>query len=161
MSQVDAVASRRTSNGADRHALLGSGGQAREDLPGELLGSAPGYALTARLAPRNGLVRVYLAQALLASGGEANARAALKQLRIAEPTEGGRTLLHRLKARAYAALGDLKRAELETAEAALRAGDLNLAIAKAKRLVKRFRKGSPGWLRANDILNTAKRLKRL
>ena len=128
---------------------------------GRVKEAARAYATAARLAPGNGLVRLFLAQALLASGGRANAKAALKQLRMAERTEGGRPMLHRLKARAYAALGDTARAELETAEAALRMGDLDLAIAKAKRLVKRFRKGSPGWLRANDILNTAKRLKKL
>ena len=70
-------------------------------------------------------------------------------------------MLFRLKARAWAALGDVRQAELATAEAALGMGDFNLAISKAKRLLREFRKGSPGWLRANDILNTAKRLKRL
>ena len=119
------------------------------------------YERAVELAPRNALLRLYLAQALLAAGGKANAQKALKQLRAAQWAEGDRPMLFRLKARAWAALGDVRQAELATAEAALGMGDFNLAISKAKRLLREFRKGSPGWLRANDILNTAKRLKRL
>ncbi len=119
------------------------------------------YARAVALAPRNALLRLYLAQALLSAGGRANAQKALKQLRAARRVEGERPMLHRLMARAWAELGDVRKAELETAEAALGMGDIDLAIIKAKRLLRKFRKGSPGWLRANDILNTAKRFKRL
>ncbi len=118
------------------------------------------FAQAARLAPRNGLIRLQLAQAQLAAGGTANARAALKQLTAARATEGGRPMLHRLKARAHATLGNIALAELETAEAALAAGDIDLAVRKARRLVKREKKGTPVWRRANDILNTARRMKR-
>ena len=119
------------------------------------------YRRAVALAPRNALLRLYLAQALLSAGGKANAKAALKQLRAARGAEGDRPMLHRLMAQAWATLGDVRRAELETAEAALGMGDVDLAIAKAKRLLRKFPKGSPGWLRANDILNAAKRFKRL
>ena len=118
------------------------------------------YRQAVALAPRNALLRLYLAQALLSAGGKANAKAALRQLRAARGVEGDRPMLHRLMARAWAELGDVRRAELETAEAALGMGDLDLAIAKSKRLLRKFPKGSPGWLRANDILNAAKRFKR-
>lgn len=112
------------------------------------------------LAPRNDLMRVELAQALLASNDKNAARAALKQLQAARRTEGGRPTLHRLMAQAWARLGNIPQAELETAEAALRSGDLGLAMRKARQLMKKFKKGSPGWLRANDILTTASRLKK-
>ena len=136
-----------------RGQVLLEAGRARE--------AVKAYARAVALMPRNALLRLYLAQALLSAGGRANAQEALKQLRTAQRLEGGRPMLHRLKARAWATLGNVKQAELETAEAALGMGDLNLAISKAKRLLRKFRKGSPGWLRANDILNTAKRFKRL
>ena len=119
------------------------------------------FSQAAKLAPRNGLLRLSLAQALLAAGGKANAKAALKHLALARRWEGERPLLYRLKARAHAALGRLKEAELATATAALLMGDADLAIGKARRLRKISKKGSAIWLRANDILNAAKRMKRL
>ncbi len=119
------------------------------------------FSHAVKLAPRNGLLRLELAKALLALGGKANAKAALKHLAAARATEGERPMLHRLKARAFATLGQLKKAELATAEAALLMGDADLAIRKARRLRKLSRKGSAIWLRANDILNAAKHMKRL
>ncbi len=137
------------------------------ELKGEVLlksgrvnAAVKAYARAVALAPRNGLMRVELAQALLARGDARSARAALKQLRAARRGEGGRPLLHRLMAQAEAQRGNISEAELETAESALRAGDLDLAIRKARRLTKKLKKGSPGWLRASDILATAQRLKK-
>ncbi len=137
------------------------------ELKGEMLlragrvkAATQAFAKAAKLAPRNGLIRLELAQALLATGNRSDARAALKHLAAARPTEGGRPMLHRLKAQAHAVLGDIELAELETADAALRAGDLDLALRKAARLTKKLKKHTPRWRRANDILSIAKRLKR-
>ena len=127
---------------------------------GRIAPAIDAYSRAAALAPRNGLIRVELAQALLARGDARSARAALKQLRAARRGEGGRPLLHRLMAQAHATLGNIQLAELETAESALRAGDFDLAIRKARRLTRKLKKGTPGWLRANDILATAQRLRK-
>ncbi len=110
-----------------------------------------------RLAPRNGLVRLLLAQALLARGDAAAARQALDHLRRAAPQEGGRPLLHHLSARAWGRLGNILRADLATAEAALLTGDRDLAMIKARQVARKARKGSPEWLRANDIVNALRR----
>ncbi len=56
-------------------------------------------------------------------------------------------------AMAYGQLGDIPRAELATAESAYLQGDRKLAVEKAQRAAKTFKRGSPEWLRANDILN--------
>jgi predicted Zn-dependent protease len=60
-------------------------------------------------------------------------------------------------ARAYGQTGDVARAELSTAEAALLIGDKKLAIDKAKSAQARFKTGTPEWTRANDILTFATR----
>jgi predicted Zn-dependent protease len=108
------------------------------------------------LAPRNGLIRLLLAQAQIATGKKTQAKAALANLRRARAQEGGRPMLHRLTARAWAELGNYPLAELETAEAAIRAGDRDLAARKAKGAMKRLKRSTPQWLRANDILQIAK-----
>ena len=110
-----------------------------------------------QLAPRSGLIRLLLAQAQLATEDRKQARAALANLRKAMPQEGGRPMLHRLMARAYGLLGNYAMAELETAEAAIRTGDRDLAVTKARGAMRRLKKGSPQYLRANDILTLAKR----
>ena len=60
-------------------------------------------------------------------------------------------------AMAYGILGDVPRAELATAEAAYLRGDKELASEKAKIALASFKRGSPDWLRANDLLNFASR----
>ncbi len=109
------------------------------------------------LAPRVGLIRLLLAQAQLATENRAQAKAALANLRKAMNTEGSRPMLHMLMARAYGALGNYGMAELETAEAAIRSGDRDLAMNKARGALRRLKRGTPQYLRANDILRTAKR----
>ncbi len=109
------------------------------------------------LAPRIGLIRILLAQAQLATENKAQARAALANLRKALPSEGDRPMLHQFMARAYGILGDYGRAELETAEAAIRSGDRDLAVSKAKGALRHFKRGTVQYLRANDILRLARR----
>ena len=57
---------------------------------------------------------------------------AVKMLRLAQKSEGETPVIYKNLARAYAQLGDIPRAELATAEAALLQGDRKLAIEKAK-----------------------------
>lgn len=58
---------------------------------------------------------------------------------------------------AYGQMGDVPRAELATAEYAFLKGDKKLAVEKATRAQQLFKKGTPEWVRANDILNFASR----
>ena len=53
-------------------------------------------------------------------------------LRQAQRSEGDTPIIYKYLARAYAQTGDIPRAELATAEAALLQGDRKLAIEKAK-----------------------------
>ncbi len=105
----------------------------------------------------NGLISMLLARAYLGAGGKANAKKALRILIKAKRYENHSVDLHLLLARAYAVSGSIAKAELETAEAAIRSGDKKLAQSKARKAMKRMKRGSPGWQRAKDIVNFAGR----
>ena len=83
------------------------------------------------LLPNNGLIQILAAQAYIDTEQPANAKEAIKLLRQAQVTEGDTAETFRLLARAYAQTGDIPRAELATAEAALIMGDRTLAMEKA------------------------------
>ncbi len=109
-----------------------------------------------KLLPNNGLVRLLLGQAQLNAGGSANAKAAIQTLKRAKRSENDQPRLHLLMAQAYGELGDIPRAELSAAEAAILTGDKELALQKSARAIKGLKNGSPEWIRANDILNFAR-----
>ena len=110
-----------------------------------------------RLLPNNGLIQLLLAQALIDTESKSNALAALKLLHKAQRSEGGLPAIFKYMARAYGLTGELGKAELATAEAAMLQGDKKLALQKAKLAQGRFKTGTPEWTRANDILNFASR----
>ena len=110
-----------------------------------------------KLLPKNGLIQTMMAQALIDTGSPENSKRAVKLLRQAQQSEGQSTLTYNYLARAYAQSGDIPRAELATAEAALLQGDRKLAVEKAKSAQNLFKKGTPEWTRANDVLTFASR----
>lgn len=111
------------------------------------------------LLPNSGLLQLLHAQLLLGVGGKANADQALKLAVLAKATEGNSPTIFDLQAKAHAARGDAARADLSTAEFAFSTGDRELAIEKAKAAQERFKRGTPEWLRANDILTFAAKKK--
>lgn len=112
---------------------------------------------TIKMLPNSGLIRIMLAQALLGTENRANAQAALTELRLARKTEDDTPSLYQFMAMAYGQLGDIPRADLATAEAAYFRGDKKLAREKAKVAMATLKRGTPDWLRANDILNFVNR----
>jgi predicted Zn-dependent protease len=110
-----------------------------------------------KLLPKNGLIQIMMAQALIDTDNAANADRAIKLLKQAQRSEGETPATYKYLARAYARTGDIPRAELATAEAALLQGDRKLAVEKAKAAQKQFKKGTPEWTRANDVLTFASR----
>jgi predicted Zn-dependent protease len=117
--------------------------------------AVPPLQKAAKLSNGNGLIQVMLAQALLQNESRANAEAALKILRSSIRSERDMPSLHAQMAIAYARLGDIPLADLATAEAAMLRGDRELASKKATLAAAKLKRGSPEWLRANDILNFA------
>jgi predicted Zn-dependent protease len=134
------------------------------ELKGQALleGGEPAKAVaplrqTVKMLPNSGLIRIMLAQALLGTENKANAQAALTELRLARKTEDDTPSVYQFMAMAYGQMGDIPRADLATAEAAFYRGDKKLAEEKAKVAMATFKRGSPDWLRANDILNFVNR----
>jgi predicted Zn-dependent protease len=110
-----------------------------------------------KLLPNNGLIQILMAQALIDTDSQDNAQAALKMLRQAQKSEGDTPSTYALMARAYGITGQIAKAELATAEAALLRGDKPLALEKAKAAQARFKLGTPEWTRANDLVTFAGR----
>jgi predicted Zn-dependent protease len=136
------------------------------ELKGQALfeGGRPSEAVAplqqaAELKPEAGLIQILLAQAMLGSENSSLIQPALRALQKAERMEGSNPQLWRQTAQAYGRLGDIPRADLATAQAALLMGDRDLATQKAKEVQRKFNRGSPEWLRANDILNFASKKK--
>jgi predicted Zn-dependent protease len=109
------------------------------------------------LLPSNGLIQILAAQAYIDTQKPANSKEAIKLLRQAQRSEGQTAETYRLLARAYAMTGDIPRAELATAEAALLMGDRKLAMEKATAAQAAFKTGTPEWTRAGDVMSFAGR----
>jgi len=130
------------------------------ELKGQALleGGRPAEAIAplrqaVQLAPRPALIQVLLAQALIATNNRAAADEAVAILRVALSREpevpDGYTQL----AMAYGRKGDLAQADLASAQAAMARGDLRTARELAARAKTRFAVGSPGWMKADDIVS--------
>ncbi len=126
---------------------------------GQFQSGLPAIKKARSLLPNNGLLQILHAQLLLGIGGKANADQALKLLTLAKKTESSSPIIFKSIAEAHAAKGDIARAELSTAEYAMSTGDRELAVEKAQAAQSRFKRGTPEWLRANDILTFATRKK--
>jgi predicted Zn-dependent protease len=105
------------------------------------------------LAPDEGLIRILLAQALLADGSNANLNEAITHLRKALVREDTSATGYRQLATAYARMNQVADAELASAHAYLYEGNLKLAKEQAKRAKDKFKRGTPSWIKADDILN--------
>ncbi len=106
-----------------------------------------------RLAPKSGLIRLMLAQAQLRSENPRLLDRAIKNLRIALVQERQSAQGYRLLAQAYGKKRMVGHAELASAHAYLFEHNLAQARRQAMRAKKRFKRGSPEWVQADDILN--------
>ena len=110
------------------------------------------YQKAVALSNGNALLRVGLAQALLDTNGASNLPAAVTQLESALNSERDSPQLWRLLATAYGRQNDMGMAAYALAAEANVRGDRPTAVAQAKRAQQLLPTGSPGWLRAADIL---------
>jgi predicted Zn-dependent protease len=107
----------------------------------------------AQLAPNSGFIRIQLAQALLEANTQANTQEALQMLRTAMATEEQSYLGYRLQAQALGRLKRFPEADLASAQAAFHQGDLPNAKMLAERAKRGLQPGTPGWIKADDIVN--------
>ena len=106
----------------------------------------------AALAPNATLIRIMLGQALIATGENKYSDEAISLLRVAMQKESEVPEVYSQLAMAYGRKGDLADADLASAQAALARGDQKTARELAARAKTRFPTGSPGWVKADDIV---------
>jgi predicted Zn-dependent protease len=99
------------------------------------------------------LIRMMLGQALVQSGDKTLADEAVGELRQALAKEPNAALGYRQLAIALGRQGDRPGADLASAQASFNEGDLPTARQLAARALVSLPKGSPGWLKADDIVN--------
>lgn len=114
------------------------------------------YKRAVDLASGHPLILASYGRALVALGTEAGARQALGPLEEARARDARDPRMMRDLAVAYARLGNTGMASLATAERYALLGRLKDAAIHAKRAVGLLPTGSPGWNRAQDVLNAAK-----
>jgi predicted Zn-dependent protease len=103
------------------------------------------------------LIEMLLGQALVATDNKAYTDEAISILRNAVSRESEQPLGYTQLAMAYGRKGDLAEADLASAQAAFLRGDNKTARDLASRAKTRFAVGTPGWVKADDIV-TAKPL---
>jgi predicted Zn-dependent protease len=101
------------------------------------------------------LIEMLLGQALVASNNNAYTEEAIAILRAAVGRETEAPLGYTQLAMAYGRKGDYAQADLASAQAAYLRGDNKTARDLASRAKTRFAIGTPGWVKADDIV-TAK-----
>jgi predicted Zn-dependent protease len=130
-----------------------------QELKGQALleGAKPAEAIAplrraASLAPNAALIRIMLAQALIATGETKHSEESITLLRVAMQREPDAPEVYSQLAMAYGRKGDYAEADLASAQAALARGDMKTARELAARAKTRFPTGSPGWVRSDDIV---------
>jgi predicted Zn-dependent protease len=106
-----------------------------------------------QLAPHPALIQVLLAQALNAVNSPKYADEAVTLLRTALVKEPESVDGYTQLAMAYGRKGNLAEADLASAQAAFMRGDAPTARQLAARAKTRFPVGSPGWVKADDIVS--------
>jgi predicted Zn-dependent protease len=131
------------------------------ELKGQALleGGRPAEAIAplrhaVKLASQPALIEVLLAQALNAANGGKSADEAISVLRTALAQEPESVDGYLQLAMAYGHKGDLAQADLASATAAFMRGDQNTARQIAARAKTRFPIGSPGWVKADDLIGS-------
>jgi len=104
------------------------------------------------LAPDPTLIQIMLGQALVATNDPRHADEAISILRNGLAREPDTPNGYQQLAMAYGRKGDLAHADLASAQAAFARGDIKTARELAARAKTRLPVGSPGWVRADDIV---------
>jgi len=121
--------------------------------------SLPSYERSVALLPGEPLLRVSLAHAQIESGQPGLLKAAQDNLNTALTQDSGNALAWRLLAEAYGRAGESAMADYAMAETALRSGDFTRALFHVGRAETQIPRGSPTWLRLQDIRVQAERQK--
>lgn len=113
----------------------------------------PSLRRASQLSKRAPLIEMLLGQALVASDNKAYADEAIAILRAALMREPEAPMGYTQLAMAHSRKGNYAEADLASAQAAYLRGDNKTARDLATRAKSRFAVGSPGWVRADDIVS--------
>jgi len=102
-------------------------------------------------APNGTPIRVMLGHALVARGGDMSE--AIRVLENATQRDSDSAEAYQYLAMAYSAKGLTAQAQLASAQSFFASGEYVEARTQADRAQKIFKTGTPGWLKADDILN--------
>jgi predicted Zn-dependent protease len=148
LSQIDALIQQQPNNPyfhEVRGQALLEGGKPQEAI-------APLRKAVA-LSNNSPLIEMLLGQALVATGNNAYTDEAIAILRAAVAREGEAPIGYMQLAMAYGRKGDYAQADLASAQAAYLRGDSKTARDLASRAKTRFAIGTPGWVKADDIVS--------
>ncbi len=106
-----------------------------------------------QLAPKSSLIRISLGNAMVSANQKGLLKEAVSQLRRGLKSSPNSPVGWRQLAIAYARLGDTGMADLATAQGIAISGDIATAKRYAARAQKKLKRGSPGWLQADDIVS--------
>jgi predicted Zn-dependent protease len=130
------------------------------ELRGQALleGGKPNEAIAplrkaAQLSHQAPLIQMLLGQALVATNNKAYSAEAISILRAALIREPEAAQGYAQRAMAYGQKGEYAEADLASAQAASLRGDTKTARGLAARAKTRFAVGTPGWVRADDIVS--------
>jgi predicted Zn-dependent protease len=112
----------------------------------------PSLQKAAQLSNNAPLIEMLLGQALVGSDNKAYTDEAIRILRAAVAREPEAPLGYTQLAMAYGRKGDYAEADLASAQAAYLRGDNKTARELATRAKTRFAIGTPGWVKADDIV---------
>jgi predicted Zn-dependent protease len=147
-AQIDALIAAQPGNAffyeLKGQALL-EAGRARESIPP--LRKAVG------MVPNGVPIRVMLGHALVATNDPRDADEAIRILSSAAIRDDDNAEAYQYLSMAYDRKGNTPMAQLSAAEALFQQGKFVEARTQADRAQKQFKTGTPGWLKADDILN--------
>ncbi|MGI3167819.1 M48 family metalloprotease [Pseudooceanicola sp. C21-150M6] len=131
-----------------------------DDLRGQILmesrnfaAAAQVYAAAAKRAPGNALIQASYGRSLVALGGAQNFKSAVSVLERATRDDWRNGMALRDLGTAYAKQGNTGMASVVTAEGHAMRGRTREARVLAERAAGLLPNGSPGWRRAQDVLN--------
>ena len=123
----------------------------RANQPGK---AAEAYARAVQLDPvKSGILPISYGQALIATGKPDSIKKAVTVIKEGLSRDKENFNGYAYLAQAYGQLGEVPEAELATAEGYYYGGNYQQAKIFAMRAQQKFKRGAPGWVRAQDIIN--------
>lgn len=116
--------------------------------------AAEAYKRAVQLDPaKSGILPISYGQALIATGKPAAVKQAVAEIKEGLGRDKENFNGYAYLAQAYNQLGEVADAELATAEGYYYGGNYQQAKIFAMRAQQKFKRGAPGWVRAQDIIN--------